>query len=152
MKEMYGIDFKEELKIYKRTCKGKGKYGTYTKWKNHVLELISNMKPNELENLKHLCMFREKSEHHSLAIFMALVAITIPNYISDILKDNHFCAIIAYGLLAFLTTAIISYDYVKFIMSEEFYHDLSEIVQLKIDAVFEKQTLLIKDNCEVKNG
>lgn len=33
MKEMYGIDFKEELKIYKRTCKGKGKYGTYTKWK-----------------------------------------------------------------------------------------------------------------------
>lgn len=152
MKEMYGIDFKKELKIYKCACKGKGEYGTYTKWKKHILELISNMKPNDLENLKHLCMFREKGEHHSLMIFMALVAIIVPNYISDVLKDDHFGSIIAYGLLAVFATVLISYDYAKFIMSEEFYHDLSEIVQFEIDAVSGKKTLLIetkKDNCEV---
>ena len=152
LKEIYGIDFKKEFKVYKCACKGKGEYGTYTKWKKHILELISNTKPNDLENLKHLCMFREKGEHHSLTIFMALIAIIVPNYISDVWQDDHLFSIIAYGLLAGFVTVILTYDYANFIMSEEFYHDLAEIVQSEMDAVSGKKKLLIetkKDNCEV---
>ena len=97
-------------------------------------------------------MFREKGEHHSLTIFMALIAIIVPNYISDVWQDDHLFSIIAYGLLAGFVTVILTYDYANFIMSEEFYHDLAEIVQSEMDAVSGKKKLLIgtkKDNCEV---
>lgn len=146
MKEMYGIDFKEELKIYKSASKGQIKNITYSGWKNHIIELLSDLNASELEDLRHLCLYREKGEHHGINIFMALIALLIPNYIGYILKDSDPNAFAAYGVLATVITLFIAFDYFRYTVSESFYHEMHELVETTI-----KSNETDKKTEEVKN-
>lgn len=148
MKEMYGIDFKEELKIYKSACKGQRENITYSNWKEHILEQLKDLKASELEDLKHLCLYRKRGERYGVTVFMALITLLIPGYIAYVLNDTNPMAILAYGIIAAIVASFITIDYFKYTVSENFYLDLYKMVKSRIKKLKKE---VMNGNIEVCN-
>ncbi len=141
----YGINLKNEYKIYRRTCKGEKPYKNYLSWRNHILKLISDMKIEDLENFRRLCLFRESTEKQGISVFATMISIFIPIYISDVVVEGEswVTKLILYSIIVFVSTIFVAGSYFSYTLSKDYYRDLSEIIQAKIDSMPEEEKLLI---------
>ena len=107
-----------------------------------------------MENLKRFCLNNENAEKQGLTIFLAMIAIFLPIYVSDIFNQVGFqvVSLCAYGPIAVVVTFLVTLSYFSYTLSKDFYRDIAEIVQAKIDSMPEKHLLLIEtkeENSEV---
>lgn len=150
----YGVNFKKEFKEYKKACKGKGSYRNYLNWRNHILDILDGMDIKTLENFRRFCLYTENTEKYGITVFLTMIAIFIPVYITNLFNTDgkQLAALVAYGIIAGFVTFFVTLSYFSYTLSKDFYRDIAEIAQAKIDSMPEKHLLLIetkKENSEV---
>lgn len=140
----YGIDFKSEIKKYKKLCRGKNpQCKNYLEWRDNILSLIDSFDVKALENFRHFCLYQEELEKHGRDTFFALAIAFITLYVPliDDVKDG-----ITLGIIAAVISFIIAYFYLDNNCSMDFYRDVAEIVKEKIESLPEEERSLIKIN------
>lgn len=153
---LYGFDFKEEIKDYKALCKNKEKrkYKTYLDWKKHIIENLKNMNIQSLENFRHLCLYQEKTENRGKDIFLPLSIAWISLYFSQLINpdQNFWSAVIGYSLTVLVVTVLVLLSYFSYAFPKDFYHDVAEITQEYINAFpeSEKKLLIAVKEIEVR--
>lgn len=138
-KGFYGIDYKSEIKKYKKLCRSRNsECRNYLEWRDGILSLIDNFDVKTLENFRRFCLYQEEIEKHGKDVFLALEIAFITLYFS-VNVDN-----ITFGIVAAVVYFIISYFYLDDNCSADFYRDVAEIADEKIKLLPEKEQLLIK--------
>lgn len=141
----YGINFKSEIKKYKKLCKGKNpQCKNYLEWRTYILSLIDSFDVKALENFRHFCLYQEELEKHGRDMFLAIAIAFITLYLP--LIDTVNMDGITLGIIAAVISFIISYLYLDNNCSMDFYRDVSEIVKEKIESLPEEERLSIKIN------
>lgn len=143
----YGINFKSEIKKYKKLCRSKNpQCKNYLDWRDGLLHLIDSFDVRTLENFRHFCLYQEELEKRGKDIFLALAIAFITLYFP--LVDNANINGITLGIVAAFISFIISYFYLDSNCSMDFYRDVAEIVKEKIESLPEEERLLIKINSD----
>ncbi|MBQ7981521.1 MAG: hypothetical protein IJ305_07935 [Oscillospiraceae bacterium] len=141
-KLIYGIDFKAEIKEYKKLCSGKKtENNNYCKWERHIEALITerikkdNNYIENLINLKHLCILRSNSEKNGALTFIPMVTMFITLLLSKFLfveGENELISYTKIILMSVIVSALVAKGYNSYEYPKNFYHDLSIIVDKKI--------------------
>lgn len=80
------IDLKAEQKEYSRLCSGKSENFTlYSEWEDHIKGLLANFgSPKDLNNFKHYCINRARSQEKGPEVFWCVMALLIPVYLDTV--------------------------------------------------------------------
>lgn len=144
---LYGFNFKEELKDYRALCKNKKnrKYNAYLDWKNHIIENFKSFDIRTLENFRYLCLYKEKTETSGKDVFLPLTIALISLYLTQfaIPEKNFLAAVIGYTLMAIVVSALVMFSYFSYVFPKDFYHDVAEIAQEYINSFPEGERMLL---------
>ena len=149
----YGINYRAEIKEYTKLCRNKNKdYPNYLKWKKYILELIGDFDVITLENFRHFCMYQEEIDIHGMNVFLPVAVSFITLCVSLNMKsDNGLINNLAiFAVSAIAASAIVTWAYFDYNFSKNFFHDVSLIVQEKIDSLPEEKRSLLKINTDDK--
>ena len=125
------MDEDEELKIYKKICKGKNKeIKYYTQWRDHILEKILNASPERICNFKRYCYYRMRHVKISVTLYLQICISFLSVYVTiailDIIDVERK---LIFTMACFLTATIILVRYVFCdYQKREFYEDIIEII------------------------
>ncbi len=153
---IYGFDYKQEIKEYTALCKNKRnrKYKNYLDWKKHIIENLDGMNMRTLENFLHLCLYQEKLENRGIEVFMPLSLGVVSLYLSQLIvpENNVWGAAIGYTAVMLVVIASIIQSYFSYVFPKDFYHDVAEITQEYINAFpeDEKKLLIAVKEIEVR--
>lgn len=122
------IDISEELKEYKKLCRGKSKkFIYYLNWKKDISEKISRLDtPDKKENFKHYLINHNRVNKNTNSYFITLMIFCMNLYISKIdAKFNFFSLTISIAIIIFQIV------YQSDVYEKEycFYCDLIEILE-----------------------
>ena len=148
-KYSYGINYRYEIKEYKKLCKGKSKkYKNYLEWRDYILELIDGFDAKTLENFRHLCLYNEDIDTDGKDVFLPLAIGLTTLFISLDMGANKNMPMDGgiFAIAAAFISFIITYFYLDYNFSKNFYRDVAEIVKEKIESLSEEERLLITIN------
>ena len=135
----YINNIKKELKDYKDLCRNKSgrTYSTYSDWKEHIIELLKPFDVKLLENFKHYCIYREKTENRSQVVFLPVSISFISFYMShlDWPEQWFWMELITYTTAAMVAAAVIAWSYSSYTLLKDFYEDVAIIIQEYIESI-----------------
>ncbi len=122
------INLSEELKEYRKLCRGKSKKFTYyLEWKEYILKQLSKLDTvQKKENLKHFLISNNRVNKNMKSYFTTLMIFCITIFIDKINENYNFLALVVIILMVLFQ---IMYQSDKNDKEYCFYCDLIEILE-----------------------